>query len=483
MNSWNRKTVCVLGAGNAGLFSAIYLKRSLPGLNVYVVGSSELGIVGVGESSTEHVMQFMNLLGVEHKEIVQQCGATFKYGVHFKDWVKEGEEYVHSLVSDTNEEGIDFDQLAGMSYGLSNIELLPPNYLEQRVDDKDSLPNQFHFDTQKLNKWLHKRCKMLGIAFYDDLITKINHDDGHVTSIESETTEYQAELFVDASGFKRLIANEISEFQYISKQDDMFVDSAFAFQCPHEGDNYPVFTTAQKMSAGWMWRIPTSERMGNGYAYSSKHISYEDAVKEVTEKLGFEPKVGKTFKFEAGHYNKTFHKNVVLIGLSSHFFEPLEATAIGVGLQQAKLLVKYINSTTPEAQQGYNAKIQQMFEQMFMFIRLHYVNCEVTSPFWQDVKNSVLPVNLQKLIDINNDRVLVCEDLGEPQGSDWRIFGSSNFNQVLWALGMLSQKNATDFIFAHGRMPKKYQFRDNATYKHKDLINKWNSEYENSTNN
>ena len=167
--------------------------------------------------------------------------------------------------------------------------------------------------------------------------------------------------------------------------------------------------------------------MGNGYAYSSKHISYEDAVKEVTEKLGFEPKVGRTFKFEAGHYNKTFHKNVVLIGLSSHFFEPLEATAIGVGLQQAKLLVKHVNSTTEEAQQSYNDIVQELFEQMFMFIRLHYVNCEVTSQFWQDVKDSVLPVNLQKLIDINTDRVLVCEDLKE---QEWRIFGSDNFNQV-----------------------------------------------------
>ena len=479
----NRKTVCVLGAGNAGLFAAIYLKKSLPGLDVYVVGSSELGIVGVGESSTEHVMQFMHLLGVEHKEIVQECGATFKFGVHFKDWIKEGEDYVHSLVTDTNEQGIDFDQMEGMAYGLSNLELLPPNYLEQRVDDKDSLPNQFHFDTQKLNKWLHKRCKMLGIAFYDDLITKVDHDDGHVTSIESETTEYQAELFVDASGFKRLIANEIPEFQFVSKQDDMFVDSAFAFQCPHEGDNYSLFTTAQKMSAGWMWRIPTSERMGNGYAYSSKHISYEDAVKEVTEKLGFEPKVGRAFKFEAGHYNKTFNKNVVLIGLSSHFFEPLEATAIGVGLQQAKLLVKYANSTTPEAQKGYNDKIQWMFEHMFMFIRLHYVNCEVTSPFWQDVENSVLPENIQKLIDINNDRMLVCEDLGEQTGWDWRMFGSDNFNQIFWALGLLSKEKVTDFLYSYGRIPRKHKFTDNATWKHKDLINKWNSEYENSTNN
>ena len=479
-----RKTICILGAGNAGLFAALYLKKSLPGLNVYVVGSSELGIVGVGESSTEHVMQFMHLMNVDHKEIVQECGATFKFGVYFKDWLKEGEDYVHSLVTDTNEDGVDFDYMSGMAYGSTNLELMPPNLLNYCVDEKESLPNQFHFDTQKLNAWLTKKCKLLGVPIYDDIINQVNHDDGHVTSLESETVEYKADMFVDASGFKRLIAKEIPEFKFISKQGDMFVDSAFAFQCPHDNeDNYSLFTTAQKMSAGWMWRIPTSERMGNGYAYSSKHISYEDAVKEVTDRLGFEPNVGRTFKFEAGHYNKTFHKNVVLIGLSSHFFEPLEATAIGVGLQQAKLLVKYVNSTTPEAQQGYNDKIQQMFEQMFMFIRLHYVNCEVTSSFWQDVKDSVLPKNLQKLIDINRDRVLVCEDLGEQTGWGWRIFGSTNFNQVFYALGLLPTKNVEDFIYANGRLPRKHKFTDNSTYKHKDLITKWNNEYENSINN
>jgi len=480
----HRKTICILGAGNAGLFAALYLKKSLPGLNVYVVGSSELGIVGVGESSTEHVMQFMNLMNVDHKEIVQECGATFKFGVYFKDWLKEGEDYVHSLVTDTNEDGIDFDYMSGMAYGSTNLELMPPNLLNYCVDEKDSLPNQFHFDTQKLNAWLTKKCKLIGVPIYDDIINQVNHDDGHVASLESETAEYKADMFVDASGFKRLIAKEIPEFKFISKQDDMFVDSAFAFQCPHDNeDNYSLFTTAHKMSAGWMWRIPTSERMGNGYAYSSKHISYEDAVKEVTDKLGFKPNVGRTFKFEAGHYNKTFHKNVVLIGLSSHFFEPLEATAIGVGLQQAKLLVKYVNSTTPEAQQGYNDKIQQMFEQMFMFIRLHYVNCEVTSSFRQDVKDSVLPKNLQKLIDINRDRVLVCEDLGEQTGWGWRIFGSDNFNQIFYALGLLPTKNVEDFIYANGRLPRKHKFTDNSTYKHKDLITKWNNEYENSINN
>lgn len=479
----NRKTICVLGAGNAGLFAALYLKKTLTNLNVYVVGSSELGIVGVGESSTEHFYHFMKLMNASHKDVVQQCGATFKYGVHFKDWVQNNSSYVHSLVTDTNDDGVDFDSAAMMAMDCDPLDLLPPNYLEQRVNENDDYPNQFHFDTQKLNAWLTKMCTESGIIIHDDIITEVNHVDGHVEDIQSETNIYKADLYVDASGFKRIIAKEIDAFEYISKQKDMFVDSAFAFQCEHEGDNYPVMTTAQKMSAGWMWRIPTSTRMGNGYAYSSKHISYEDAVKEVEQKLGFKPNVGRTFQFEAGHYNKTFNKNVVLIGLSSHFFEPLEATAIGVGLQQAKLLCKFVNSTTEASQKSYNDKIQQMFNHMFLFIRLHYVNCEVTSKFWEDVHNSLLPEELKKMLDIIEDRMLLCEDLGEDQGWGWRIFGSDNFNQIFYALGILGPAKAKDLLNSYGRRPRMHKFTDDAEYKHKDLIDKWNREYEDSINN
>ena len=111
-----------------------------------------------------------------------------------------------------------------------------------------------------------------------------------VEAIESETARYEADIFVDASGFRRIIASQLDGFWYISKQDEMFVDSASFSMPQHErNDNYPTFTQAHKMNAfNWMWRIPTSERMGNGYAYSSKHISYEDAVEEVTKKLGLD---------------------------------------------------------------------------------------------------------------------------------------------------------------------------------------------------
>ena len=91
-----RKRVCILGSGNAGLYAAIMLKTQRRGLDVQVVGSQEIGIVGVGESSTEHVSYVMKALGLTTEEIIKECHATFKFGVWF-DWQKE--QYVHSLIN------------------------------------------------------------------------------------------------------------------------------------------------------------------------------------------------------------------------------------------------------------------------------------------------------------------------------------------------------------------------------------------------
>lgn len=486
MNSWNRKRVCVLGAGNAGLMAALILKREKPGLDVYVVGSSEIGIVGVGESSTEHVNYFRELMNIPIKKFVQQSGCTFKFGVDFRGWTDK--RYIHSLTTNEDADDSELHMYLNMSSNCDPLDLINSWQLKNCARENDELPNQFHFDTQKFNKFLQNLLKEVGINFYDDKIENVNIDEmGNCKSIESAKSIYEADIFVDASGFKRIIASKVEGFEFKSRQNDMFVDSAFAFQCPHEEpDNYPIHTQAHKMSCGWMWRIPTSERMGNGYAYSSKHISYEDAVKEVTEKLGFEPKVGKTFKFEAGNYEKTWVGNTVLIGLSSHFYEPLEATAIGVGIQQAKLLSTYINSG-PKSKETYNTIIQDLFEQVFAFVRLHYVNCTADSKFWEDVESSLLPVEVKKYIDIAQERVLLSEDVGNISGAvstDNRIFGSHNWNQVLYALGLLSNRVLVEHVQSHGQLPRRKYFAErNDTLLHKDLITKWNNEYENSINN
>lgn len=447
-------TIAVLGAGNAGMFAALMLKKLRPGLTVFVVGSPEVPIVGVGESSTEHFDNFRKILGLNPKDIVKDCYATLKYGVYFEGWRKDNANYTHALTKTES-------TIHGEPYGyygiidnsdtaidLANKWMVEPNNM---VDASgNNFPKQYHFDTFKLNQMLISKCKQIGVTVYEDhIINTTFDDDGYVLSIQSDENEYEADLFIDASGFQRIIAKQIPEFEWESKQDEMFVNSAFAFPCPHEGDNYRCFTTAKAMKSGWMWRIPTYTRMGNGYAYNDNFTTFDEAVAEVEEVLGFKPDVRKQFKFEAGYYKKTWHKNVVLIGLSSHFFEPLEATAIGVGLEQAKALALHLPTRgfTDNVTDGYNKEIQNIMRNMFEFIRLHYVNCREDTPFWKMVakKNEThLPQNIKKYLDIVQYRLLQYTDIGVH--TDNNIFYNTSWNTVLHGLGLLPKEVAGDLL-------------------------------------
>ena len=488
-NSMQRKRVCILGSGNAGLYAAIMLKTQRRGLDVIVVGSQEIGIVGVGESSTEHVSYVMRALGIKMEQVIKECHSTFKFGVWF-DWQKE--QYVHSLV------GANFDVAAsegslmgGFSGGThalyrmiandqGGLNTVSSNLLTGEINPEKQYPNQFHFDTFKLNEFLIKKAKQIGIAVFDDIITDYEFDDnGYLKQVESETNIYPADLFVDCSGFQRLLAKQVDEFKWVSQQHNLFVDSAFAFPTEHAEDNYKPFTIAKKMSSGWMWQIPVYTRQGNGYCYSSKHITEEEAVKEVEAVLGHPIKIAKRFNFDAGHMNKTWHKNMVLCGLASHFFEPLEATSMGVSVQQARLLVKYLEDEGDE-HQTYNELVQRMFKQMWTFIRLHYHNAEPDSPFWQDVVKAEVPAEVQKILDIASYRMLLSEDINVHL--DWYIFHEVNFNQVLYGVGALSAEVAKKHCELVGYPPNGYKPPiPGELIKHKEWIDK--TVNENSTNN
>lgn len=454
----NTKTICILGAGNAGMFAAHLIKHRTPGINVYVVGSQEIGIVGVGESSTEHIAMITKALDLTPEDVIRETGSTYKYGVWF-DW--HDEEFIHALfsgsgVSTEPHKFNDHDIYEQFATGCNPKDTVPINLIEGTVHPKQ-IPNQFHFDTYGINKYLIKKAKERVIPVYDDKIVAYNFaDDGSLKSIESETNIFEADIFIDASGFNRLLANQVEEFKWVSQQHNMFVDSAFAFPTEHkEGDNYLPFTMAKKMKSGWMWQIPVWKRRGNGYCYNSEFTTYEEAVKEVEEYLGHSITPVKKFKFEAGHYQKTWHKNMVLCGLSSHFFEPLEATAMGIGIQQANLLCKYLAADEYDEllTDAYNEQIQNLFTQMWTFIRLHYHNVPVTSPFWQHVKDAPLPKEIKKILDISSKRMLSSEDI--EVHLDWYIFHELNFNQVLYGIGALSPEVAEKHVMIKNIIPRK----------------------------
>ena len=342
------KNICVVGGGTAGFVAALILKKAYPSISIQIIESSKIGTIGVGEGSTEHWKEFMDYMGFNKAEMLTKSDATFKAGIMFKDWSKN--DYLQTVEGAYNILAHDYPVLYGK---LISDGRLPKDLVEDEswtgnifwTNDVEEILSefpvaQFHFNTVKLNDYLHEKAQSLGIKIVDDIIVDVVTDDNGIKSISSKENTYEADFFIDCTGFKRILLNKLgAEWESYSKYLKM--NRAIVFQTPDE-DTYPMWTLAQAMKYGWMFRIPVWGRKGNGYIFDSNYISADEAQREVEEMLGEGIDVRKEISFDPGAVKNPWIKNCVAIGLSASFVEPLEATSIGTSIQQSFLLTDRI---------------------------------------------------------------------------------------------------------------------------------------------
>jgi tryptophan halogenase len=429
------KSITVLGAGTTGLTTALILKKKLPELDVVVIGSSQIGIIGVGEGSTEHLNRFRELLGVSRMEMVAETGGSLKYGIHFDGWLGEGTHYHHAIGDplDGYENGYTF-MAGGLICENDNPDAtVTPDLLKNLVRE-DSPPNQFHFNTFKLNEFLVKHCNLNNIKIIDDKILSHGLDiKGNIVALHGEKTIYTSDFFIDSSGFRRELLSKFDDVKFISKSDQLLLNHAIAFPTD-EMPEYPALTLSKAMKAGWMWRIPVYGRTGNGYVFSDKHISVDEAKKEAESVIGHPIEIARDVKFEPGYLNKFWKNNVCAVGISGSFFEPIEATAIGTGLQQAFLLADLLpayRKNNNGQEETFNKAMSFFMENLFEFVRLHYVNTRTDTPFWKDVSNIILPDTLRYKMNAWKTRLPRKSDF---EGRTSNLFQQLNFTQLLNAI-------------------------------------------------
>lgn len=429
------KSICILGGGTSGLIAALILKKWYPNIDITIVESSNVGIVGVGEGSTEHWATFMKTVGIDLQELITETGATFKSGIKFDNWNGDGKFYMHSLHADHTQ--VMGNGLPGVLVKLicDGVTHLYPDNIGKSIHfmPLESSVHQYHFDTHKLNNFLHNVCNKRDIKVIIDDIVSVNIDDaGFVSSLSNAAGhQYSAEFFIDCSGFSRVISSKLGA-KWINCKEFLPMDRAIAFPSAYEED-IPSHTLSRALSSGWQWRIPTQERYGNGYVFSSDFLTEEQAIAEVQQYYPDEINVGKSFKFNTGYVDKFWIKNCVTIGLAGSFVEPLEASSIGTSIQQSFALGNALLSWSREDEtvsKHYNREFEAVAKNIIDFVQLHYITKRNDTEFWRSCKNL-------KLTDFNAETLEHFKGVVPSAthfAKSWTLFTELNWIQVMAGL-------------------------------------------------
>lgn len=401
------KRIVVVGGGTAGWMSALILADTVAskGIEIMVLESPAVGTIGVGEGSTPALKRFFDSLKISENEWMPQCNATFKSGITFDGWsTRPGfTHYFHQFSTMVDKltqpvfianaqarlQGVDAPALPD-DYFLSH--LLVKNKLAPLASENFpfSASYGYHFDAALLGSFLRKKAAERGVKHRICHITHAGLDaNGDVDAVHLDGGgRIAGDLFIDCSGFSGLLIRKTLDTPFQSYAKVLPNDAAIAMPTALEGDIAP-HTVSTAMQCGWAWQIPLSHRYGNGYVYSSRYCSVEQAEHALRVKLGLlDADVSPRYlNMEIGRVEQHWHRNVVAVGLSQGFLEPLEATALYLTQMTVAIFALFLDKGDygAAARKAYNDEVNGFFDGHRDYIVAHFkTNTRTDTEYWRD---------------------------------------------------------------------------------------------------
>jgi tryptophan halogenase len=439
------RRIVIVGGGTAGWMAAAALSRTLGKvLDITLVESDDIATVGVGEATIPSLMQFHQLIDIDEREFMAATNATFKLGISFENWRNRDEDYIHSFGTTGTDHwtaGFQHFWLKGRERGLAG------SYGDYCLELKASEENKFahlpdgrmnyayHLDAGKYARFLRRFSEHFGLQRIEAKIVGVDKDPvtGHVAALVLDSgTRIEGDLFIDCTGFRSLLLGQEMGAEYEDWSQWLFNDSAIPLQTESVGPARPL-TRAIAHDWGWQWQIPLQNRVGNGIVYSSRYTDDDTALKtlqgNIKGKVLTEPRV---IRFTPGQRKKVWVGNVVGLGLSTGFLEPIESTSIhliqrGIVRLMQSFPTNGIHQTDIDE---FNQQTAIDLETIRDFIILHYkVTNRRDTPYWHDAATMDVPKSLQHRIDMWRDTGRVFRYLNE-------LFAENSWVQVMLGQGL-----------------------------------------------
>ncbi len=417
------KDIVIVGGGSAGWMTAAALSSLLNprDVSITVVESDQIGTIGVGEATIPDIINFNRILGVREDEFMKATQATFKLGIEFVDWGQKGDTYIHPFGHHgVDMRAIDFHQYwlhsraAGNDHPIQRYSLCAVMAKQNRFVLPDPNPGSilshvryaYHFDATLYARFLRQYAEARGVRRIEGKIEEVRQvpETGLIAGLRLENgAAVNGEFFFDCTGFHALLLDKTLGVPLIDWSHWLPCDSALAVPSEHSGPLTP-YTRSTAKSAGWQWRIPTQQRVGNGHIYCREFMSDDEATCVLLDGLDGEVSgTPRQIRFTTGRRKEFWSKNCIAIGLSAGFLEPLESTSIYLIQEGISRFISLFpdSSLPPIVRDEYNRHMRTEFEQVRDFIILHYyATRRDDSPFWRYCAGMSIPDTLKYKIDL-----------------------------------------------------------------------------------
>ncbi|HEX4832635.1 MAG TPA: tryptophan halogenase family protein [Trebonia sp.] len=428
------KSIVILGGGTAGWMAASYLAKSLQGTaTVTVLEAPAIPRIGVGEATIPNLQPvFFDYLGIAEDDWMRECGATFKLAVKFINWKTPGpgsvtprqwrgrpDVFFHPFGILPAHDNIPLTHFwFNQAYHGETEEACDYScFVEPALMDGMRSPRHasgepaaryaWHFDATLVADFLRRHATgTLGVRHVQDLMTGARQDErGFITALETKSGQaLAADLFIDCSGFRGALINQLLDEPFLDQGDHLLCDSAVACPVPYDdpATGMEQYTSSIAMESGWTWRTPLLSRFGTGYVYSSAFVSRDQATLDFCRLWGISPEgTFNQIRFRVGRNRRSWVRNCVSIGLASCFLEPLESSGLYFTYAALYQLVRHFPDTGFDQvlTDRFNAAIAEMFDDTRDFLQVHFaLSPRTDTPFWRANQKLVLSESMREKV-------------------------------------------------------------------------------------
>ncbi|WP_445398863.1 tryptophan halogenase family protein [Streptomyces sp. LE64] len=444
------ESIVVVGGGTSGWMTASYLSAAFGDrISITVVESDRVATIGVGEATFSTVRHFFAYLGLDERDWMPACNATYKLGIRFEDWRAPGHHFYHpferqrivdgfplpdwwlSRAARTDEGSGDrpvgrFDEECFLVGTLCDNHRSPRHLdgslfegdLGRRTDpspgrstlaeQNTQFPYAYHFDAALLAGYLRDHAVARGVRHVVDDVLHVAQDErGWITHLTTGSSgDLSGDLFVDCTGFRGLLINQALGEPFESYQRNLPNDSAVALRVPVDTERRGLrpCTTATARAAGWIWTIPLYDRIGTGYVYARDYSSPEEAERTLRAFVGpaADDLEANHIRMRIGRSRRSWVNNCVAVGLASGFVEPLESTGIFFIQHGVEQLVKHFPDARwrPGLRDAYNRLVNRCMDGVREFLVLHYyAAARADNAYWKDTKTRPIPDSLAERVE------------------------------------------------------------------------------------